>query len=54
MNNKLIPDIFNTGREYYTYWFVKDFEENVAPGQEVWLHLRGVNYSCDVFLNGIN
>jgi mannosylglycoprotein endo-beta-mannosidase len=52
MNNKLIPDIFNTGREYYTYWFVKDFEESVAPGQEVWLHLRGVNYSCDVFLNG--
>jgi len=52
MNNKQIPDIFHTGRDYYTYWFVKDFEEKVEPGQEVWLHLRGVNYSCDVFLNG--
>ncbi|MGX5853672.1 glycoside hydrolase family 2 protein [Dyadobacter jiangsuensis] len=52
MNNKQIPDIFHTGRDYYTYWFVKDFEERVEPGQEAWLHLRGVNYSCDVFLNG--
>ena len=52
MNNKQIPDIFHTGRDYYTYWFVKDFEEKVEPGQEAWLHLRGVNYSCDVFLNG--
>lgn len=52
MNNKQIPDIFNTGRDYYTYWFVKDFDEKAAPGQEVWLHLRGVNYSCDVYLNG--
>ncbi|MCF0073773.1 glycosyl hydrolase [Dyadobacter sp. CY261] len=52
MNNKQIPDIFTTGRDYYTYWFVKDFAEKAEPGQEVWLHLRGVNYSCDVFLNG--
>jgi mannosylglycoprotein endo-beta-mannosidase len=52
MNNKHIPDIFNTGRDYYTYWFVKDFEETAASGQEVWLQLRGINYSSDVFLNG--
>ncbi len=52
-NNQKIPDIFVTGRDYYTYWFVKDFSEKKPAGAElVWLHLRGVNYSCDVFLNG--
>jgi len=53
MNNKKIKDIYDTGRDYYTYWFVKDFKEDVVPGQNIWLNLRGVNYSCDVFLNGI-
>ncbi|AXY73355.1 glycosyl hydrolase [Paraflavitalea soli] len=53
MNNELIPDIYTTGRDYYTCWFVKDFKE-VYPtaGQQVWLQFRGVNYGCDVFLNG--
>jgi mannosylglycoprotein endo-beta-mannosidase len=53
MNNERIPDIYRTGRDYYTYWFVKDFQEAPATGDgQVWLHLRGVNYSCEVFLNG--
>ena len=26
MNNKKIPDIYDAGREYYTYWFVKNFQ----------------------------
>jgi beta-galactosidase/beta-glucuronidase len=53
MNNKLIPDIYKTGRDYYTYWFVKDFKENIPKnGSQVYLNLRGVNYSCNVFLNG--
>jgi hypothetical protein len=53
MNNERIPDIYNTGRDYYTYWFVKDFTEKVSnAGEQVWLHFRGINYSCDVFLNG--
>jgi len=50
MNNERIPDIYNVGREYYTYWFVKDF--TVQTGGQVWLDLRGVNYSCNVYLNG--
>lgn len=53
MNNEKIPDIYNTGRDYYTYWFVKDFHE--APpkeGEEVWLRFRGVNYGCDIYMNG--
>jgi mannosylglycoprotein endo-beta-mannosidase len=53
MNNKLIPDIYDTGREYYTYWFVKDFKEQQPGGdRQVWLKFRGINYSCDIFLNG--
>jgi len=54
MNNKLIPDIYTTGRDYYTYWFVKNFKEP-APSAEsqVWLKFRGINYSCDIFLNGV-
>src|SRR5690242_9112450 len=52
MNNKKIPDIYDTGRDYYTYWFVNDFSEKANPGEQVWLHFRGINYSCDVYLNG--
>jgi mannosylglycoprotein endo-beta-mannosidase len=52
MNNEKIPDIFKTGPEYYTYWFVKDFKETVKTGEQVWLHFRGVNYSFDIYLNG--
>jgi len=53
MNNEKIPDIYRVGRDYYTYWFVKDFTEAAPQGnRQVWLHFRGVNYSCDVYLNG--
>jgi mannosylglycoprotein endo-beta-mannosidase len=53
MNNEKIPDVYKIGREYYTYWFVKDFKEAVpVGGQQVWLNFRGINYSCDLFLNG--
>src|SRR5882757_11494277 len=53
MNNEKIPDIYRVGRDYYTYWFVKDFIEPAPKwGGLVWLHFRGVNYSCDVYLNG--
>lgn len=52
MNNKLIPDIYDTGRDHYTYWFVREFSETAAAGEQVWLYLRGVNYSANVYLNG--
>lgn len=53
MNNEQIPDIYKTGRDYYTYWFVKDFKQaTTAKGNQVYLNFRGVNYSFDVFLNG--
>ncbi|MGK9117129.1 glycoside hydrolase family 2 protein [Olivibacter jilunii] len=53
MNNNKIPDIYTVGRDYYTYWFVNDFEEGIPTGdKQVWLHFRGINYSCEIFLNG--
>ncbi len=51
MNNKYIPDIYTTGRDFYTYWFVKDFDINAGKGL-TWLNFRGVNYGFDVYLNG--
>ena len=53
MNNEKIPDIYHTGNARYTYWFVKDFKELPPAGDgQVWLHFRGVNEGCDIFLNG--
>ncbi|HEY9533637.1 MAG TPA: glycoside hydrolase family 2 TIM barrel-domain containing protein, partial [Mucilaginibacter sp.] len=53
MNNKLIPDIYKTGRDYYTYWFIKDFKETKPAGSnQVYLNMRGVNYSYNIFVNG--
>ncbi len=53
LNNELIPDIYETGPEYYTFWFQNEFEwQELSPGQQVWLKFRGINYSANVFLNG--
>jgi len=53
MNNEHIPDIYDSGNSYYTYWFVNDFEEKHPSGNEqVWIHFRGINYSSNIFLNG--
>jgi mannosylglycoprotein endo-beta-mannosidase len=53
MNNEKIPDIYHTGPEQYTYWFVHDFEKyELKNDEQLWLHFRGVNYSCEVFMNG--
>jgi hypothetical protein len=52
MNNEKIKDIYFAGNDFYTYWFVKDFKETSKENEQVWLQLRGVNYKCDVFLNG--
>ncbi len=53
MNNNLIPDIYDTGRDYYTYWFYREFDvPETKEGQEVWLSFRGINYFADIFLNG--
>jgi hypothetical protein len=54
MNNNLIPDIYETGNEFYTFWFIRPFRLEMPPSDErqVWLNFRGINYKADVFLNG--
>ncbi len=53
LNNELIPDIYDTGREYYTYWFRNEFTLPAkAEGKQTWLNFRGINYKADIFLNG--
>ncbi|CAM4386539.1 glycoside hydrolase family 2 protein [Zobellia nedashkovskayae] len=52
MNNEEIKDIYDTGREHYTYWFIKNFQEKAKKGEKVWLTFRGINYSVDIFING--
>jgi hypothetical protein len=53
MNNNLIPDIYETGNEFYTFWFVRPFEiEQWQEGKQFWLNFRGINYKADIFLNG--
>lgn len=54
MNNKKIPDIYGTGKDFYTYWFVRDFDlEPLKAGEQQWLKFRGVNYGFDVYINGV-
>ena len=53
MNNELIPDIYETGSEYYTFWFQNYFSlPKLKSNQQVWLKFRGINYSANIFLNG--
>jgi beta-galactosidase/beta-glucuronidase len=52
-NNNLIPDIYDTGNDFYTYWFVRPFRMQLPEkDKQVWLNFRGINYKADVFLNG--
>lgn len=53
MNNNLIPDVYDTGRDHYTYWFYNEFEiPETGEDREVWLRFRGINYFADIYLNG--
>ena len=53
MNNNLIPDIHEAGKDFYTFWFIRpSLIEAVPQGQQVWLNFRGINYKADIFLNG--
>jgi mannosylglycoprotein endo-beta-mannosidase len=53
MNNELIPDIWDEGRDYYTYWFFTRFSaESIDSAKQVWLNFRGINYRAEIYLNG--
>ena len=54
LNNEKIQDIYTTGPAAYTYWFIKDLQEPaLAIDEQLWLHLRGVNYSFELYMNGL-
>ena len=39
LNNRLIPDIYEVGKDFYTFWFVNRFTtDNLPQGRKVWLH----------------
>lgn len=53
MNNEQIPDVYNEGRDYYTYWYFTRFSaEGIDSTKQVWLCFRGINYYAEVYLNG--
>ena len=54
-NAQSIPDISKQGyADFYTYWFYTRFETPpLAGGGRAWLYLRGINYSADIYLNGV-
>jgi len=53
LNNELIPDIYEIGADYYTFWFQNSFLlPELKSDQQVWLKFRGINYSANIFLNG--
>jgi len=53
LTNKLLPDIAQTGRDFYTYWFHTDF---VIPAdyknKNIWLQIDGINYRAEIWVNG--
>lgn len=52
-SKKLIPDIADTGREFYHYWFRTEFNiPKSFEGKHVWLKFHGINYKCEIWVNG--
>ena len=54
-NSHSIPDISEPGNaDLYTYWFRTTFAVTPpADDGRVWLYLRGINYSAQVYVNGV-
>jgi hypothetical protein len=50
---KLIPDLSETGSEFYTYWFRAEFTlPDKFKQRQVWLQFDGINYRAEIWLNG--
>ena len=53
LSKKLIPDINEAGRDYYTYWFRTEFDIPADyAGKRIWLHPEGINYRAEFWVNG--
>ena len=54
-NQQFIPDVFDKKVEFYTYWYYTEFTlDTLEVNQHFWLNLRGINYTADVFINGVH
>ncbi len=52
-SSKKIPDLSETGPEFYTYWFRTEFTLPKAFSEKrVILQFNGINYRADIWLNG--
>ena len=53
LEQKLIPDITEIGRDGYTYWFRTDFAvPDSYRGKQIWLRVDGINYRAEIWVNG--
>ena len=53
VQKKLIPDITEAGRDYYTRWFRTEFDVPASyAGKQIWLQFDGINYHAEVWVNG--
>ena len=50
---KLIPDLNEAGRDFYTYWFRTEFAlPPTYKGKTVWMRSDGINYRSEIWING--
>jgi len=50
---KIIPDLNEAGRDFYTYWFRAAFTLPADfKGKTVWMRTDGINYRSEIWLNG--
>ncbi|MEA3425033.1 MAG: glycoside hydrolase family 2 TIM barrel-domain containing protein [Bacteroidota bacterium] len=53
LSSKLIPDIAQTGRDFYTYWFRTELMIPASfKEKNIWLQVDGINYRAEVWVNG--
>lgn len=53
LTSKLIPDLAEVGRDFYTYWFRTEFTiPEDYKDKIVWLQVDGINYRAEVWVNG--
>lgn len=53
IQNGLIPDLADAGRDYYTRWLRTEFVVPEAfEGKQIWLQLDGINYHAEIWVNG--
>ena len=54
LSSELIPDLYHTGRDFYTYWFRTGFDlkKEDHEGRKTWMQVDGINYRAELWLNG--